>query len=172
MEQTTRPRVSAWCRFGRTSALFAAVVAGSVLALAPAASAQTGSTQLATAKNSKLGTILVVGDNAVYTLKAGKSACDASCEKAFPPVVLPQGVATATADSGVDASKLGTMTNSSGNVQVTYAGKPLYTNAKDKSAAKAANVSDKWGKWSTIVVKSSSGGSGGKSETGTGGTAF
>jgi predicted lipoprotein with Yx(FWY)xxD motif len=171
MEQTTRSRVPAWRRFGCTSALLVGVVAGSALALAPAASAQTGSTQLATAKNSKLGTILVVGDNAVYTLKAGKSACDATCEKAFPPVVLPQGVTTATAGSGVDAAKLGTMTNSSGNVQVTYGGKPLYTYAKDKSATKAANVSDKWGKWSTVVMKSISGGSG-KSETGTGGTAF
>jgi predicted lipoprotein with Yx(FWY)xxD motif len=176
MEQTTRSRVSVWCRFGRTSALFVAVVAGSAFALAPAASATTGSTtasQITTAKNSKLGTILVAGDNAVYTLKAGKAACDASCLAAFPPVLLPQGTTTPTAGSGVDASKLGTMTTASGDLQITYNGKPLYWYAKDKSAAKAADVSDKWGKWSTVVTKSSSGGSGGgKSETGTGGTAF
>src|SRR6185503_12554375 len=98
-----------------------------------------------------------------------------ACLKAFPPVVLPSGMTSATAGSGVDQSKLGTATTSTGELQVTYDGKPLYWYAKDKSATKAQNVSDKWGKWSAVVSKSSgsSGGSGsGKTDAGTGGAAF
>ena len=49
--------------------------------------------------------VLVAGDTPVYTLK-GKT-CNASCQKTQPPVLLPDGVSSATAGTGVDASKLG-----------------------------------------------------------------
>jgi predicted lipoprotein with Yx(FWY)xxD motif len=175
MEQTTRRRTSTWRTVGRSAVLAVTVAAGSALAMAPTASAATASTtatEISTAKNSKLGTILVADDSAVYTLKAGKSSCDADCLTAFPPVLLPQGVTTPTAGGGADAAKLGTTTTASGDLQVTYGGKALYWYAKDKSAGKARNLSDKWGKWSTVVTKSSSGGGSGKSDAGSGGTAF
>jgi len=178
MEHTTRRRPSIGRGFGQIAAVVVAAGALGLAVIAPAAAAGSSQTasEIGTAKNSKLGTILVAGDSAVYTLKAAKTSCDDACLKAFPPVVLPSGMTSATAGSGVDQSKLGTATTSTGELQVTYDGKPLYWYAKDKSATKAQNVSDKWGKWSAVVSKSSgsSGGSGGsgKTDAGSGGTAF
>ena len=64
--------------------------------------------EISTAKNAKLGTILVSDDgNTVYTLKPSKTACTAECLKAWPPVLLPDGVTTATAGTGVDAVEAG-----------------------------------------------------------------
>lgn len=186
MQHTTNRQSTTRRRFGRIAPVVAALAAVSAVALAPSASAASSSPQtvseIDTAKSSKLGTILVAGDSAVYTLKAGKTECTAACEKLFPPVILASGMTAATAGNGVDASKLGTTTTASGDVQVTYDGEPLYWHAKDKTARKAHDVSDKWGKWSTVVTKSNgsaggSGGSGGsngsgKSDAGSGGTAF
>jgi hypothetical protein len=79
-----------------------------------------------------------------------------------------------TAGTGVDSSKLGTVTTASGALQITYAGKALYWFAKDKSAGQVrGNVSDKWGKWTTLAASgSSSPGSGSGSNAGTGGVSF
>jgi predicted lipoprotein with Yx(FWY)xxD motif len=128
---------------------------------------------ISSAKSSKLGTILTAG-NTVYTLKASKTACDAQCLKTWMPVLLPQGVMTATAGPGVDASKLSTVVAADGVLQVTYSGKALYWSSKDKAPGQVkGNVTDKWGKWSTVVtVKSSSSGSNNDSNPGTGGTSF
>jgi predicted lipoprotein with Yx(FWY)xxD motif len=160
----------------------AAVVAGMVCAFAAvamsampasAADAPTTATTISTAKDGKAGTILVSG-NTVYTLKPSKTACDAKCLKAWPPVLLPQGVMTAVAGTGVDASKLGTKTTATGDLQITYGGKPLYWFFKDKTAGQVrGNITDKWGKWATVVtVKGSGSGGSGNSNAGTGGTAF
>jgi len=100
---------------------------------------------------------------------------DAACLKIWMPVLLPEGVTSATADGSADASKLGTVAAADGALQVTYGGKPLYWFSKDKAAGQVhGNVSDKWGKWSTVATSKSSSGSGGsdKTNTGTGGTAF
>ena len=147
------------------------------IASANVAASPTTASDVSTVKNSKLGTILVSGGSAVYTMKTSKASCTAQCAKTWIPVLLPSGVMTATAGSGADASKLGTMATSDGALQVTYGGQPLYWYSKDKgsSQAKGNNVSDKWGKWSSVVtVKSSSGSgnNGGGSNSGTGGTAF
>ena len=76
-------------------------------------------------------------------------------------MLLPQGVTTATAGTGVDASKLGTVAAADGALQVTYSGKPLYWFSKDKAPGQVhGNVTDKWGKWSTVVTAKSSSGSG------------
>ena len=96
---------------------------------------------------------MLVSGNTVYTLKPSKTACDAKCLKARPPVLLPDGVTSPTAGTGVDASKLGTMATADGAMQITYAGKPLYWFAKDKAPGQVhGNVTDKWGKWATVVT--------------------
>jgi predicted lipoprotein with Yx(FWY)xxD motif len=133
---------------------------------------------IATAKNSTLGTILVSGTT-VYTLKPSSTACTAKCLKTWPEVVLPAGVAKATAGSGVSESKLGVVTRSGGVRQVTYAGKALYWFSGDKAAGQVkGNVTDTWGTWSTVVtVKPAASSGSGTSVTtttnpGTGGIAF
>jgi predicted lipoprotein with Yx(FWY)xxD motif len=150
----------------------------SALALAPsaagAATSPTTASVISTAKNAKLGTILVSGTT-VYALKPSKTACTAACLKAWPPVVLPSGVTAATAGTGVDASKLGTVATADGALQITYAGKRLYWFAKDKAPGQVkGNLTDKWGKWYTMVTAKSSSGSKSPSTTnsGTGGTGF
>ncbi len=131
-------------------------------------------------KTAKQGTYLVSGKT-LYTLKPSKTSCGAGCQKIWPPLMLPSGVTTATAGSGVSAAKLGTVTRSGGALQVTYGGKPLYYFFKDTSAGKVTgNITDKWGKWSVVVLQAPSGSSSGSnsssgsgnSSAGTGGASF
>jgi predicted lipoprotein with Yx(FWY)xxD motif len=156
------------------------VVAGAAI---PPASAASTSVVISTAQQRNVGKILVSGTT-VYTLKPSKTACTAKCLAIWPPVMLPAGVSVATAGAGVDASKLGTLTTSGGQ-QVTYSGKALYWYYKDKVAGQVrGNLTDKWGKWSTVVTAkaghSSTGGSGGTNNgggsggtnAGTGGVSF
>ena len=178
MEKTDRHRESTWrVSVGRIAAVALAIGGLSAAAFAPstaaAATSPATASEISTAKNAKLGTILVSDTGStVYTLKASKTACAAECLKARPPVLLPQGATTATAGTGVDASKLGTVAAADGTLQVTYSGKPLYWFSKDKAPGQVhGNVTDKWGKWSTVVTKKSSSGSGG-SNAGTGGVSF
>lgn len=134
---------------------------------------------ISTAKNAKLGTILVSGTT-VYVLKPSKTACTATCLKTWPEVVLPAGVTEATVGAGVSASKLGTVTLAGGIRQVTYAGKALYKFSEDKSAGQVkGNGTDKWGAWAAIVTvkpstTSTTTGSGATTTTapGTGGISF
>ena len=155
------------------AAMLAFIATGGI-ASATVTNAPTTATVISTAKNAKLGTVLVAG-NTVYALKPSKTACDAKCLLAWAPVLLPQGVTTATAGPGVDASKLGTVAAADGALQITYAGKALYFFAKDKAPGQVhGNVKNKWGKWSTVVVAKSSSGSGKPKDSnpGTGGTSF
>jgi predicted lipoprotein with Yx(FWY)xxD motif len=123
---------------------------------AVAATRPTTASVISTATDSKLGAILVSG-NTLYALKASKTACTATCLKAWLPVLLPKGVTTATAGGGVDASKLGTAPAAKGALQVTYAGKRLYWFVKDKAPGQVhGNVKNKWGKWSAVVVSDTS----------------
>jgi predicted lipoprotein with Yx(FWY)xxD motif len=126
-----------------------------LLVLAPSAGAATTprtARVISTATNSKLGTILVA-DRTVYTLKPSKTACTATCLKLWPPVLLPRGVTTATAGTGVDASKLGTVAAPHGAHQVTWSGKRLYWFSKDKAPGQVhGNMKNQWGKWSTVVM--------------------
>jgi predicted lipoprotein with Yx(FWY)xxD motif len=150
------------------------------LALAGVANATTV-TKISTAKNAKLGTILVSGKT-VYTLQASQTPCTATCLKFWPAVTLPKGVTKAKAGPGVNAAKLGTKMTTGGVRQVTYGGKLLYFFVGDKAAGQATgNVTDTWGKWSTVVtVKPASSGSGsgttapsgGGSTAGSGGVSF
>ena len=127
--------------------------------------------EISTAKAGKLGTLLVAGQDTVYTLKPSKTACTAKCLKVWPPVQLPSGMTAATAGTGVDAAKLGTKALADGTMQVTYGGKPLYWFFKDKAPGQVkGNITDKWGKWLSVVTVP--GKSKPTSNAGTGGVSF
>ena len=65
-------------------------------------------------------------------------------------------------------------------MQVTYGGQPVYWFFKDKTGGKATgNTTDKWGKWTDVVVAKSpsssgsgSSGNSGGSNAGSGGASF
>jgi predicted lipoprotein with Yx(FWY)xxD motif len=129
---------------------------------------------VSTTKNAQLGTILVSGKT-VYTLKASSTPCTAQCLKVWPALLLPNGTTKATAGNGVNASKLGSVAVAGGRRQVTYGGKALYYFVGDTAAGQVhGNITDKWGKWASVVTKKSASGSsgGGGSSAGTGGVSF
>ena len=100
----------------------------------------------------RYGTVLAT-TRTVYTLAPSKVPCTAACWRVWPEVLLPKGVAKATAGHGVNAAKLGTIPRPQGRRQVTYAGKALYWFAFDKKSGQVnGNVRDKWGKWSVVVL--------------------
>ena len=148
------------------------------LSLSMIAAAPTGAVTVRTAKSvvvktvkvAKFGTVLASGKT-LYTLQPSSTPCTAACLKVWPELVLPKGVTKATAGSGVNGSKLGTVTRTGGVHQVTYGGKPLYWFVGDTGPGQVhGNVSDTWGKWSSVVTAKA------KSSTtttaGGGGTAF
>jgi predicted lipoprotein with Yx(FWY)xxD motif len=87
------------------------------------------------ANNAQLGSLLVDGSGMTLYLftkdSPGSSTCYDKCATAWPPLLTS---GSATAGTGVDASKFGTTTRTDGGVQVTYNGWPLYYYAKDKQA--------------------------------------
>lgn len=67
--------------------------------------------------------------------KGSVSACYGACAKVWPPLLTegePQ------ADTGAAAAKLGTTERKDGTLQVTYAGRPLYTHAIDTEPGDAS----------------------------------
>lgn len=82
----------------------------------------------------------------------------------------------------MQSAKLGTTTGPKGLMQVTYGGQPVYWFAFDNVRGKIkGNITDKWGKWTAVVVtkgssssgsSSGSNGSSGGSNTGSGGVSF
>jgi predicted lipoprotein with Yx(FWY)xxD motif len=179
MQETDQHRGSTrrwWAKRLAAAALAVGTLGAATATVAPGvagAQSSTTATTISTAKDSKLGTILMAGNTPVYTLKS-KKACDSACLTQRPPVLLPQGVTTPTAGTGVDASKLGT-TTADGGLQVTYGGKPLFWSAKDTGSGKPRGIgSDKFGKWALVVTKpgSSSNSGGGGSTPGSGGASF
>lgn len=85
-----------------------------------------------------LGTILVNGSTRpVYLFEADTgttSTCTGACAAAWPPVVTK---GTPKATGSARSAKLGTTKRADGTLQVTYAGHPLYTFARDTTAGKA-----------------------------------
>jgi predicted lipoprotein with Yx(FWY)xxD motif len=84
-----------------------------------------------------LGTYLIgKGGRAIYLWEAdskNESACTGTCAKFWPPVTgIP------TAETGVTATALGSITRSDGKTQVTYDGHPLYYFAGDKTSKTTA----------------------------------
>jgi predicted lipoprotein with Yx(FWY)xxD motif len=140
------------------------VVAGAIAVAMPwviVSSAATGVVKDRAAKgvvisavtNARWGTILVSG-RTLYTLSPSAVPCRAACHRYWPEVLLPTGVAHATAGHGVRAAKLGTRGRARGARQVTYAGKALYFFSLDTGPGQVhGNLKDTWGTWSVVVVK-------------------
>jgi predicted lipoprotein with Yx(FWY)xxD motif len=135
---TTRPR-----------AAFAAVIA--VCAIAVPVAIAGAPTQVSTAHNSKLGTILTNARG--YTLYMfskdhGKSACNGSCASGWPPLLG----GSVAAKNGVKASLLKLTARSDGNKQATYNGHPLYTFVGDKKAGQTNGEGSSafGGKWYAV----------------------
>ena len=145
-----RVAVAAFAVGGLCAALFGAGTAGATT------DGAAKSVVVSLAKNAKFGEILVSGKT-LYTLKASKTACTATCLKVWPALVLPKGETKATAGTGVRAAKLGTVTRAGGVRQVTYQGKALYWFSGDTGAGQVhGNVTDEWGKWSAVVTQKGS----------------
>ena len=99
------------------------------------APAQSGGVTIGTAKVSGVGTVLTDPQGMVlYYLKTETPhniMCTGSCATAWPPLLLPSGMTSATGGSGV-TGKFGTIQRpGGGGTQVTYNGMPLYTFASD-----------------------------------------
>lgn len=80
---------------------------------------------------SGLGKVLVNGRGLTLYLfvpdkQSGSSTCYNACAQGWPPLLLPTGVTTPVAGSGVQTSLLGTTHRSDGTTQVTYNKWPLY----------------------------------------------
>jgi predicted lipoprotein with Yx(FWY)xxD motif len=160
-------------RMSRGRLVGAVLAAGGLSAALVAVGSPAGASSrvvVSTSKNATYGTILVSGKT-VYTLKASKTSCGANCLKIWPELLLPKGVSKATAGSGVNAAKLGTVKRSGGTRQVTYNGKALYYFALDSGPGKVTgNIKDKWGTWSVVVTAKPVGSSSGAATTTTGGS--
>jgi predicted lipoprotein with Yx(FWY)xxD motif len=100
-------------------------------------------TMFKTAKAPGLGTVLTdARGRTVYLLTSGGHTnvpCGDSngCTKLWPPLPLPAGTPAATAGPGVQASLLGTMRLSDGQMYPTYGGWLLYEFAGDSGSGQA-----------------------------------
>lgn len=106
---------------------------------APAAASSAPGTMFSTSQVGSLGTVLVDGrGHTVYMLTADgrtNTPCtdDSGCTKVWPDLPLPDGVMSATAGAGVQASLLATMP-ANGETYPTYHGWLLYEFAGDSAA--------------------------------------
>lgn len=104
-----------------------------------------------TASVGKYGTILVTSSGmTLYELDSTTSAvCSGSCLSIWPPLST---TGTPQAGTGVQASLLGTTTDSNGSTQVTYDGHPLFTYSGDSAAGQAngEGISSFGGTWDVV----------------------
>jgi predicted lipoprotein with Yx(FWY)xxD motif len=106
----------------------------------PSAATPAGAARLSLATVGNLGKVVVDGTGRtlyIYdldTAKPSKSNCDGSCATAWPPLLAGAGTPQV---SGIDASRVGTVTRTDGTKQVTLAGWPLYYFANDAHAGDA-----------------------------------
>ena len=184
MKTTSRPGATSHRRFGSlvTGALAVGALSATVLSAGTAgATTKQVTVSVKTIGNSK---VLIANGKPLYILKPSTVSCGSSCLKVWPALTLPASVSSATAGKGVQSGKLGTTTGPHGLMQVTYAGQPVYWFAFDNVRGKIkGNITDKWGKWTAVVVTKGSSGSGstgsssgnsgsGGSNTGSGGVSF
>lgn len=115
--------------------------------VAPTAASGQAGAMLNLANNSTLSSFLVDSKGMtlyIFTKDApNKSNCAGGCLTAWPPLLTS---GTPVAGTGVDKSKLGTITLADGTLQVTYNQMPLYYYAKDKVAGDTVgqNVGSVW----------------------------
>lgn len=149
----------------------AAVTVGAVIALpvAAAGAASSGTLTVSSQTIGKMGKVLVANGRTLYTLTPSATTCGSGCLKIWPALTVPATVTTATAGSGVTQAKLALTAGSSGTHQITYNGKALYWFSKDKKGTVKGNITDKWGKWTAVVVAKPAGSHSG-SNSGRGGS--
>lgn len=180
MKTTHRPAAisHSWVGYFVTAALALGTVSASVLSAgtAGASSGKQVTVSVMTVGKSK---VLIANGKPLYFLKPSAVACGSGCLKVWPALTLPASVSTATAGKGVRSANLGTTAGPNGLMQVTYGGKPVYWFAKDNVRGKVkGNITDKWGKWTDVVVSKSSsssagsGSSSGGNSAGSGGVGF
>jgi predicted lipoprotein with Yx(FWY)xxD motif len=106
---------------------------GNAAAPASTAPASSAKGEQIAVKDTKLGKILVDEEGHVMYLfeadKSTKSTCSGACAADWPPVVTS---GKPVAETGAQASMLGTTSRGDGKTQVTYGGHPLYYFALDK----------------------------------------
>lgn len=113
----------------------------------------TSGPSLKVAKVAGVGTVLVdSGGQTLYAFSKdhkGKSQCDGSCAKAWPPLVVAH---KPVAGKGIDKSLLGMIRRAGHKLQVTYGHWPLYTFSGDTGPGEAhgQGLTAFGGKWSTI----------------------
>ena len=116
--------------------LTAVGAAAAILAIAVPVSVAAAPTQVTTAHNSKLGTILANAHGStlyMFSKDHGSSACSGACATAWPPLLG----GAVVARGSVNSRLLKLTTRSDGNKQATYNGHPLYTFSGDHGAGQA-----------------------------------
>jgi len=90
---------------------------------------------VATANNATLGTILVdASGKTLYTFDkdtSTTSACTGNCASTWPALVLPSGVSTPVAGTGVGTLTVAARPDDATKMQVALNGKPLYNYSAD-----------------------------------------
>lgn len=113
----------------------AAAGSPSAAVASPSPSAAAAAATIKVATDAKLGQILVDGAGMtvyLFVVDTGKtSTCYTSCASLWPPVLT---TGAPQAGTGAQAGLLGTTVRTDGNVEVTYAGHPLYYFIQDKKA--------------------------------------
>ena len=116
-------------------ALAVAACGGGGAATAAAPKTSTGASATLGVAKSSLGPILVNRTGrTLYLFRAdvgATSSCSGACAVAWPPLLA---TGTPIAGTGLTASKVGTITRSSGSQQVSYNGHPVYLYIGDKKA--------------------------------------
>jgi predicted lipoprotein with Yx(FWY)xxD motif len=180
MKSTHRPAATShtWRGWLVPAALAVGAVSAAALS-AGTAGAASGNQLTVSVKTIGNNKVLIANGKPLYVIKTPAVSCGSGCLKVWPALTLPAGVSSATAGNGVQGAKLGTTAGPNGLMQVTYAGQPVYFFAKDVRGKVKGNVTDKWGKWTDVVVVKGSSGSGsgssgnsGGSSAGSGGAGF
>jgi predicted lipoprotein with Yx(FWY)xxD motif len=129
--------------------------AGSPSNSAPAGASSAAPAAISAKSVPGLGTVLVNGQGqTLYMLtseKGGKNTCTQAngCTRVWPETLLTNGATTAKAGSGVQSSLLGTVKDTSGNLEVTYNQWRLYTFSGDSGpgVAKGQGLTSFGGTW-------------------------
>ncbi|WP_329118767.1 hypothetical protein [Streptomyces sp. NBC_01465] len=106
----------------------------------PTATSTTAAADLSTAKVDKVGTVVTNAKGFVLyrfdkdTAKPPASNCTGDCAALWPPAVA---TGSSVSIQGIDKSLVGTVTRADGTKQLTLAGWPLYTYAKDDEPREA-----------------------------------